>query len=102
MEVRLVSKGDSRFQWMVGAYYEDFLNEWFYGSKIPGLENTTMWATAQSYAYYYGVPNYYNGYTYNPNQAYPLPPTDILYSNIVQQYGQADGDVRRAELRPDR
>ena len=72
VELRLVSKGDSRFQWMVGTYYEDFLNEWYYGSKTPGLENTTMWATAQAYAYYYAA---------NPNQAYPLPLTDINFSD---------------------
>ncbi|MEM7282305.1 MAG: TonB-dependent receptor [Pseudomonadota bacterium] len=77
-ELRLVSKGDSKFQWMAGAYYEDFLNEWFYGARIPGLENTTMWATAQAYAYLY------NSYYANSNQQYPLPPTDISYSNTFE------------------
>lgn len=80
-EFRLVSKGDSRLQWTVGAYHEEFLNQWFYGAKVPGLENTSMWAAAQAYAYYYGYPNYYNGYSPNPEQAYPLPITDISYSN---------------------
>jgi outer membrane receptor protein involved in Fe transport len=80
-EMRLVSKGDSKLQWTVGAYYEEFLNNWFYGAKVPGLENTTMWAAAQAYAYYYGYPNYYNGYSPNPEQVYPLPLTDISYSN---------------------
>ena len=80
-ELRLVSQGDSRFQWTIGAYYEDFLNAWFYGNKMPGLENTTMWYAANFYAYYYGVSsNYYNNYTPNPNQVYPLPPTDIVWS----------------------
>lgn len=74
-EIRLVSKGETRLKWMVGAYYEDFLNEWFYGAKVEGLENTTMWATAQAYAYFYA--NYYG----NSNQAYPLAATDISYSN---------------------
>lgn len=100
LEARLVSKGDSKLQWTVGAYYEDFLNEWFYGAKVPGLENTNMWATAQAYAYYYGYPNYYNGYSPNPNQAYPLTPTDISYSNtfksVVEQtavFGELGYDV---------
>ncbi len=109
-EARLVSKGDQRLQWMVGAYYEDFLNEWFYGAKIPGLENTTMWYYAQYYAALYG---------YNPNQAYPLDITDIAYSNTfsnrVEQtaiFGelsydltdklQAFGGVRWAEFERDK
>jgi len=84
-ELRLVSNGDSKLQWTIGAYYEDFLNEWYYGAKVPGLENTSAWAAAQAYAYYYGYPNYYNGYNPNPNQAYPLPITDVNYSNTFSQ-----------------
>lgn len=87
-ELRLVSKGDTRLQWMIGAYYEDIVDKWFYGSRIPGLENTTAWAAAQAYAYYYGAPNYYNYYDpalTNPNQAYPLPPTDVGYSEELDR-----------------
>ncbi len=84
-EIRLVSNGDSKLQWTVGAYYEDFLNEWYYGAKIPGLENTTMWASAQAYAQRYATPTYYNDYVPNPNQAYPLAVTDVSYSNTFSQ-----------------
>ncbi|NQV87223.1 MAG: TonB-dependent receptor [Woeseiaceae bacterium] len=85
-EMRLVSQGDTRFQWMVGAYYEDFLNEWFYGAKIPGWQDTIMGSAANFYAYYYGVnSNYYNNYTPNVNQVYPLPPTDIGFSENFTQ-----------------
>jgi len=87
-ELRLVSKGDSRIQWMVGAYYEDIVDKWFYGAKVPDLANTTAWSTAQAYAYYYGAPNYYNYYDpalTNPNQAYPLPPSDIGYSEELDR-----------------
>lgn len=84
-EMRLVSSGDSRLQWMAGAYYEDITDEWFYGSLTPGLTNTTGWATAQAYAYYYGYPNYYNNYDPNPNQVYPLPDSDISYSNTLDR-----------------
>jgi iron complex outermembrane receptor protein len=84
-EIRLVSNGDSKLQWTVGAYYEDFQNDWFYGAKVPGMENTSAWAAAQAYAYYYGYPNYYNNYDPNPNQAYPLAVTDIMYSNTFAQ-----------------
>jgi outer membrane receptor protein involved in Fe transport len=80
-ELRLVSKGDGKLQWVVGAYYEDFLNDWVYGSKVPGLENTTMFYWSNYYAYYYGVANYYNNYTPNPNIEYPLPLTDISWTN---------------------
>jgi len=85
VEVRLTSSGDTRFKWMAGLYYEDVYDEWYYGTVQPDYTSTRSWATAQAYAYYYGVPNYYNGYTYNPNQVYPLPATDISYSNTLQR-----------------
>jgi outer membrane receptor protein involved in Fe transport len=88
-ELRLVSKGDTRFQWMLGGYYEDIVDKWFYGARIPGLENTTAWAYAQAYAYYYGAPNYYNNYDpalTNPNQAYPMPASDIGYSEELDRH----------------
>ena len=89
-ELRLVSKGDTRLQWMIGAYYEDITDKWFYGARIPGLENTTAWAYAQAYAYYYGATSYeYYGipkyYDMNPNQVYPLPATDIGYSDELDR-----------------
>ena len=49
---------------------------------------STAWATAQAYAYYYGAPNYYNYYDpslTNPNQAYPLPSSDIGYSEELDR-----------------
>jgi len=89
VELRLVSKGDTRLQWMVGGYYEDFLNEWFYGAKIPGWQNTIMGDAANYYAYYYGVRGIYDYdcycYVPNPNQVYPLPPTDIGWSQDFTQ-----------------
>ncbi len=77
-ELRLVSSGDSRLQWVAGAYYEDVLDGWFYGAKTyPGvLGNTTAWYYAQAYAYYYQS---------NPNIEYPLAPTDINYLNILDR-----------------
>jgi len=87
-ELRLVSKGDTRVQWMIGAYHEDIVDKWFYGAKLPGLENTTAWAAAQAYAYYYGAPNYYNYYDpslTNANQAYPLPASDVGYSEELDR-----------------
>lgn len=85
MELRLTSSGDNRLQWMVGAYYEDITDFWYYGTRLPGFENTTAFAAAQAYAYYYGYPNYYNNYTPNPNQAYPLPVTDVGYSDTLDR-----------------
>ena len=32
-EVRLTSQGDSRFQWMAGAFYEDVYDWWDYGTQ---------------------------------------------------------------------
>lgn len=85
-ELRLVSSGESRLQWMAGGYYEDILDQWFYGNRTPGLVNTTAWYYAQYYAYYYGVAsNYYNNYTPNTNIEYPLPVTDVFWSNTLDR-----------------
>ena len=82
-EMRLASKGDSKFQWLIGGFYEDSVVDWFYGSKNPDYVGTTSWYAAQSYAYY---AYYYLGYT---NVQYPVPATDIGYSetynNSVKQ-----------------
>ncbi len=81
--MRLASKGDSKFQWLIGGFYEDSVVDWFYGSKNPDYVGTTSWYAAQSYAYY---AYYYLGYT---NVQYPVPATDIGYSetynNSVKQ-----------------
>jgi len=72
-EVRLTSQGDSRFQWMAGAFYEDVWDWWDYGTKNLRLTKTTAWDAAQFYASQanpkYGIES-------------PLPETNIYYSNI--------------------
>jgi len=75
-EVRLTSQGDSRFQWMAGAFYEDVYDWWDYGTKNLGLTTTTAWAYAQYYASNVD-PKY--------NVASPLPDTDIYYQNIYDK-----------------
>lgn len=72
-EARLTSKGESRLQWMVGAFYEDVYDWWFYGALVPNLASTDAWAAAQAYAFYAN----YQGY----DVQYPLPATDIYYQN---------------------
>ena len=77
-EVRLTSQGDSRFQWMAGAFYEDVYDWWDYDTLIPGLTSTTAWEAAQFYACYnasavaYGV-------------TCPLPDTEVFYPNIYSK-----------------
>jgi outer membrane receptor protein involved in Fe transport len=73
-EVRLTSKGESRFQWMAGAFYEDVYDWWHYGAKVPGLTSTDAWPAAQYYAYYYGYDTHY-----------PIAPTNIYYSNRFEK-----------------
>ena len=72
-EVRLTSTGASRFQWMVGAFYEDVDDEWFYGAQNPSLMDTVAWETANYYAY-----TYYSSYDHID---YPLPASDVGFSN---------------------
>jgi outer membrane receptor protein involved in Fe transport len=76
-EVRLTSQGESRFQWMAGAFYEDVYDWWRYGSRIPGYETTTSWAYAQYLAYYYNSLGY--------DIQYPLDPTDVYYVDIFDR-----------------
>lgn len=86
VEIRLTSSGDSQLQWVVGAFYEDVYDEWYYGSAFPGLESTTMWAYANYLAYYYGVAsNYGNNYTPNLNITYPLAVTDVGFAETVRR-----------------
>ena len=76
-EVRLASTGDSKLQWIVGGFYEDVNDKWFYGAKNPDLMNTIAWTTAQYYACYYNAAGY--------DVQCPLPPTDVGYSNTFHK-----------------
>ncbi len=71
--MRLTSKGESRFQWMLGAFYEDVYDWWEYGARIPGYKTTTSWEYAQYLAYYYNAQGY--------DIQYPLDPTEIYYTS---------------------
>src|SRR5690606_24926205 len=77
-EARLTSQGESRLQWMAGAFYEDVYDWWFYGALNSELTSTDAWAAAQAYAYLASV---YYGY----DVQYPLPPTDIYYQNTYDK-----------------
>jgi iron complex outermembrane recepter protein len=76
-EVRLTSKGESRFQWMAGLFYEDVYDWWDYGTELPGLQTTRAWAYAQYYAYNAKLAGY--------DVQYPIPPTDIYYQEIFDK-----------------
>lgn len=77
-EARLTSQGESRLQWMAGAFYEDVYDWWFYGALVPGLPSTDAWTAAQYYAYL--AANYY-GY----DVQYPIPPTDVYYQETFDK-----------------
>jgi len=49
-EVRLTSTGDSAFQWLVGAFYEDYKSNTAIGTTAPGPIVTTL-LTVPSYFY---------------------------------------------------
>jgi len=46
-EIRLTSTTDSRFQWMVGAFYENNEDGWVDKGDIPNLSSTKHWAYTQ-------------------------------------------------------
>jgi iron complex outermembrane recepter protein len=73
-EARLTSQGDSRFQWLVGAFYEDVYDYWDYGTRVEDLPSTTAWYYAQNYAYSYA---YYT--------LYPLAETDDWYADVFDK-----------------
>ena len=73
LEIRLQSKGDGKLRWMLGGYWEDVFDTWFYYTDVQDLMNTDAWTFAQAYAYYY---KYTSGYD---NLQYPLPPTTYGY-----------------------
>jgi iron complex outermembrane receptor protein len=72
-EFRLTSQGDSKLQWMLGAFYDDVYDRWYYGAKIPNFTQTTAWTASNYYACYYAAAGY--------DAPCPIPPTDITYWN---------------------
>ncbi len=76
-EVRLTSLGESRFQWMTGAFFERVYDWWHYGDREPGLMSTRAWQAAQDYCIYYADLGY--------NVRCPVAATDIYYSNIYDK-----------------
>ncbi len=77
-ELRLTSNGDSRFQWMVGAFYEKIDDQWLYGAVNNDLVDTIGWYYANYLAYYYS----YNGIYDIP---YPLTPTNLAYTQRLDR-----------------
>ena len=59
-EIRLVSKGDSKLQWMAGLYWEDTYDTWYYGTEHPDYMSTGAAYYANYYAclYAYYYPNF--------------------------------------------
>jgi outer membrane receptor protein involved in Fe transport len=76
-EIRLTSQSEGRFQWMIGGFYEDVDDQWYYGADNRDMMDTGMWYYANYWAYYY---NYY-GY----DIGYPLTPSTVGYSNTLQR-----------------
>jgi outer membrane receptor protein involved in Fe transport len=91
-EVRLTSQGESRFQWMAGAFYEDVWDWWEYDAINPGLTQTKAWEAAQYYACY--------GASLGYDIQCPLPDTDIYYQDVYDKtikqtavFGEATFDL---------
>ena len=76
-EIRLTSSSDSRFQWMVGGFYEKVNDDWLYGANNPDLVDTLAWYYANYLAYYYNALGY--------DVQYPLTPTDLAYTNRLDR-----------------
>jgi outer membrane receptor protein involved in Fe transport len=72
-EARLTSQGDSRLQWMAGAFYEDVYDWWQYGAKDNNLLATNAWLAGNSISC---------DLIDDPNVApCPVPPTNYYYWN---------------------
>ena len=90
-EVRLVSKGDSKLQWMVGGYWEDVYDEWYYGTEHPDYMSTGAAYYANYWACYYA--NYYDFVTCPINTT--LSYTDTFQRSVEQVavFGEFSYDV---------
>ena len=86
-EIRLSSQGDSKFQWLLGAFYEDNYDAWDWHWQIPGLVDTPAWGAFNYWAYYASY--------YNIIAEYPLTPTDIYYQEDFKRDNQTDSSVWR-------
>jgi iron complex outermembrane receptor protein len=92
-ELRLTSSSDSRFQWMVGAFYENNQDGWFDSAEIPNLASTISTA----YTEFRSCQLNDDGYAV----ACPLPPTDNIwytdnYSREITQiaaFGEVSYDL---------
>ena len=93
-EVRLTSQGDSSSSGWRARSTRTSTTGGTTARRIPGLETTTAWETRNTCA------GYYNGLGYDVQ--YPLNPTDDLLHRYLRTDGQADGVLRRDDLRPDR
>ena len=80
-EIRLTSQSDSRFQWMIGGFYEKIDDKWFFGAANPEITLTDQPGESWYYANYWAY--YYNYYGYDVQ--YPLPLTDVGYSNALDR-----------------
>jgi outer membrane receptor protein involved in Fe transport len=81
-EFRLTSTGDSKLQWMVGAFYEDVYDTWLYGSIMPNLTETIGWEWANYWSCYYAaMPG-------ADNWNCPIPDTDITYVNNYKNWNE--------------
>ncbi len=79
-EIRLVSQGDSKFQWMIGGFYENIYNEWYWGTDNPDFSDTSAWYYSNNLRYYYNQYDYYFGF----GVEYPLPQTTFGYTELVK------------------
>lgn len=77
-ELRLTSNTDSRFQWMIGGFYEEINDQWLYGAVNNDLVDTIGWYYANYLAYYYS----YNGIY---DIQYPLTPTNLAYTQRLDR-----------------
>lgn len=91
VELRLTSKHDGKLRWMLGGYWEEIYDTWFYYTDMPNHVNTTAWAAANAYAYYYKY--------FYPSVQYPLPETTYHYVQTMERtntqiavFGEIDYD----------
>jgi outer membrane receptor protein involved in Fe transport len=77
-EMRLASMGESRFQWLVGAFYEETYDEWDWYTVIPGLTETPAWEALNNLAYY-------NNFNYGLDTPLPLAETDLWYGEDFER-----------------
>ena len=94
LEIRLQSTGEGKLRWMLGGYWEDVFDTWFYYTDVQDLTSTDAWAAANAYAYFYKYTSGYDNLTYPlPDSTYGYVQTMTRTNEQIAIFGEVEYDL---------